>query len=67
MLKNCSRWRSGAWRLVTTNVVVFEAHALVLHRSQPGHETALKFWTRFKMMLTTWFGCARTMKRKRSH
>lgn len=31
------------WRLVTTNAVVFEAHALLLHRSRPGRETALKF------------------------
>lgn len=32
-----------AWRLVTTNAVVFETHALLLHRSRPGRETALKF------------------------
>ena len=32
-----------AWRLVTTNAVVFEAHALLLHRSRPGRATALKF------------------------
>ncbi len=32
-----------AWRLVTTNAVVFEAHALLLHRARPGRETALRF------------------------
>jgi uncharacterized protein len=32
-----------AWRLVTTNAVVFETHALLLHRSRPGREMALKF------------------------
>jgi predicted nucleic acid-binding protein len=32
-----------AWRLVTTNAVVFETHALLLHRSRPGRETALRF------------------------
>jgi len=31
------------WRLVTTNAVVVEAHALFLHRARPGRETALKF------------------------
>ncbi len=31
------------WRLVTTNAVVFETHALLLHRSRPGREIALKF------------------------
>ncbi len=31
------------WQLVTTNTVVVEAHALFLHRSRPGRETALKF------------------------
>jgi uncharacterized protein len=31
------------WRLVTTNMVVVEAHALFLHRSRRGRETALKF------------------------
>lgn len=29
-----------AWRLVTTNAVVIETHALLLHRSRPGRETA---------------------------
>ena len=28
---------------MTTNIVVVEAHALLLHRSRPGRETALKF------------------------
>lgn len=32
-----------AWRLVTTNAVVFETQALLLHRARPGRETALKF------------------------
>jgi predicted nucleic acid-binding protein len=32
-----------AWRLVTTNAVVFETHALLLHRSRSGRETALRF------------------------
>jgi uncharacterized protein len=32
-----------AWRLLTTNAVVLEAHALLLHRSRPGRETALTF------------------------
>lgn len=32
-----------AWRLVTTNAVVFETHALLLHRARPGRETALDF------------------------
>jgi uncharacterized protein len=32
-----------AWRLVTTNAVVFETHALLLHRARPGRETALEF------------------------
>jgi uncharacterized protein len=31
------------WRLITTNAVIVEAHALFLHRSRPGRETALKF------------------------
>ena len=32
-----------AWRLVTTNAVIFETHALLLHRARPGRETALDF------------------------
>ena len=32
-----------AWRLVTTNAVVFETDALLLHRARPGRETALDF------------------------
>jgi len=28
---------------VTTNALVFETHALLLHRSRPGRETAVKF------------------------
>ena len=31
------------WWLVTTNMVVVEAHALLLHRTRPGRETAPKF------------------------
>ncbi len=31
------------WQLVTTNAVVFETHALLLHRSRPGREIALRF------------------------
>jgi len=34
------------WRLVTTNTVVVEAHALFLHRSRPGHQNALRFLDR---------------------
>lgn len=32
-----------AWRLVATNAVVIETHALLLHRSRPGRQTALRF------------------------
>ena len=32
-----------AWRLVTTNAVIVETHALLLHRARPGRETALEF------------------------
>jgi predicted nucleic acid-binding protein len=32
-----------AWQLVTTTAVVFETHALLLHRSRPGRKTALRF------------------------
>jgi uncharacterized protein len=31
------------WRLVTTNAVVVEAHALFLYRSRPGRQNALRF------------------------
>ena len=31
------------WRLVTTNAVVLEAHALFLYRSKPGRQNALRF------------------------
>ena len=31
------------WRLVTTNAVVVEAHALFLHRSRPGRQNAIRF------------------------
>jgi uncharacterized protein len=31
------------WRVVTTNAVVVEAHALLLHRSRPGRQNALRF------------------------
>jgi predicted nucleic acid-binding protein len=30
------------WRLVTTNAVVWEAHALLVNRARPGHEAALR-------------------------
>ncbi len=32
-----------SWRLITTNAVVFETHALLLNRSRPGREKALEF------------------------
>jgi predicted nucleic acid-binding protein len=32
-----------AWGLVTTNAVIFETHALLLHCARPGRETALEF------------------------
>jgi predicted nucleic acid-binding protein len=32
-----------AWSLLTTNAVVFETHALLLHRARPGREIALAF------------------------
>jgi uncharacterized protein len=36
------------WRLVTTNVVAVETHALFLHRARPARETALKFLNAIK-------------------
>jgi uncharacterized protein len=38
-----TRAQREAWRLVTTNAVIFETHALLLHRARPGRETALEF------------------------
>jgi uncharacterized protein len=32
-----------AWRLVTSNAVIFETHALLLARARPPREVALKF------------------------
>jgi hypothetical protein len=32
-----------AWCLVTTNTVVFETHALLLHRARPGRERHWNF------------------------
>lgn len=32
-----------AWRLVTTNAVIFETHALLLARARPAREVALEF------------------------
>ncbi len=32
-----------AWRLVTTNAVIFETHALLLARARPPREVAVKF------------------------
>jgi len=32
-----------AWRLVTTNAVIFETHALLLARARPAREVALRF------------------------
>jgi predicted nucleic acid-binding protein len=31
------------WRLITTNAIIFETHALLLNCSRPGRETALNF------------------------
>jgi uncharacterized protein len=32
-----------SWRLVTTNAILLETHALLLNRSRPGREKALEF------------------------
>lgn len=37
------RAQQERWRLLTTNAVVFETHALLLHRARPGREIALAF------------------------
>ena len=38
-----ARAQQEKWRLLTTNAVVFETHALLLHRARPGREIALAF------------------------
>ena len=55
------------WGLVTTNAVVFEAHALILHRSRPGRETALKFLDAIRNDAYDVVRVARMMKKKRSN
>jgi predicted nucleic acid-binding protein len=37
------RAEQESWRLITSNVVVFETHALLLYRSRPGRHNALSF------------------------
>lgn len=37
-----SRANAERWRLVTTNAVIWEAHALLLNRTNPGRDNALR-------------------------
>jgi predicted nucleic acid-binding protein len=54
-----TRANREAWRLFTTNAVVFETHALLLHRSRPGREIALGF---LDMMMTDAYRIVRAPK-----